>query len=82
MFVEMFGWIGSISYAIFIIPQTISVIRKGHAHGLDMTFLILLWLGSVFSTCYALNILNGPLLVNFILNLIASTILLKYKIFA
>lgn len=79
--IQFLGWIGGSAYAIFAVPQAVSVIRKGNARGLNLLFILLTFAGSVLSLSYAIVHMAGPLIFNFGLNAIVFLIFLKYKFF-
>lgn len=81
MGIEIIGWLGGLFYAIFAIPQTIAVIKAGNARSVSLYFLILMWLGALFSLIYVWPTKEIPLMVNFMMSLITSAIMLKYKFF-
>ncbi len=81
MWIDIIGWIGGGCYAIFAIPQTLSVIKSGHAKTISLYFLILMWIGSFLSLIYIYPTKEGPLIINFSMSLITSSIMLKYKFF-
>lgn len=79
MLISLCGWIGSLAYALFALPQTMSVIGKRRCD-LPMYFIGLVLLGSVFSFIYILPQKDMPLMFNFGLNIVLFCILLCYKI--
>lgn len=82
MLIELISWLGGLFYAIFSVPQAVAVAREGNADSISLYFLILMWFGSLLSLLYVWPTKEAPLMANFILNLITSSVMLKYKLFA
>lgn len=78
--IETMGWIGSVLFAVCGLPQAVECIKKGNAHGMTWSFLILWFLGEVFTLPYIINSGQLPLLFNYSLNFCFVVIILYYKI--
>jgi uncharacterized protein with PQ loop repeat len=78
--IETMGWIGSVLFAVCGLPQAVECIKKGNAHGMTWSFLILWFLGEVFTLPYIINSGQLPLLFNYTLNFCFVVIILYYKI--
>ena len=79
--VEICGWIGALSYAVYCIPQSWDAYKKGHTEGLSSYMVLLLFLGALFSFLYILPDVSSPLFYNFSLSLVTSSTLLRYHFF-
>lgn len=79
--VDICGWIGTVSYAIYSIPQAIEALKTGHTEGLSTGMVWLLFFGSVCSLIYILPEFSSHLFYNFSLSVITTSIILKYHFF-
>lgn len=81
MFLELIGWSGGILFAVCAVPQAIKSYKDGEADSLSTLTLWMWFLGELFMTIYVLGKVgfNGPLLLNYIFNLICVCIILRYK---
>lgn len=79
--IDICGWIGSISYAIYSLPQAIYIYRKGKTENLSSTMIILLLVGALCSLIYILPDFVSPLFYNFFVSFICSLIIFKYHFF-
>ena len=79
--IDLCGWIGSLSYSIYTIPQAIDTFRTGRTNGLSTGMVFLLFFGSLCSLIYILPNFTSPLFYNFSVSLIASSTILKYHFF-
>jgi len=80
MILEVIGWLGAFFFAICAVPQTIQCIREGHSDGLSWLFLIFWLLGEIFMTIYVWPTGDLPLLSNYIVNLILTSVIFYYKV--
>jgi uncharacterized protein with PQ loop repeat len=78
--IETMGWIGSVLFAVCGLPQAVDCIKKGNAHGMTWSFLILWFLGEVFTLPYIVHTGSLPLLFNYSLNFCFVVVILYYKI--
>ena len=76
--VEICGWIGSLSYSIYTIPQAIDAYKKGRTNGLSSAMVWLLFWGSLCSLIYILPDYSSPLFYNFGISLITTSIIMRY----
>jgi len=81
MSVELFGWLGSIFFAICALPQAIKAFKDGHAHGISTWYLILWFLGEICMIAYIWDRSDMPLMVNYVMNLGFLIVIMKYKFF-
>lgn len=79
--VEICGWIGSICYTIYSVPQAINVCRQGHAKGMSLGMIALILLGALFSLIYVLPDVTSPLFFNFLLTFLLTLVMAKYYFF-
>ena len=79
--IETMGWIGSVLFAVCGLPQAVECIKKGNAHGMTWSFLILWFLGEVFTLPYIINSGQLPLLFNYSLNFCFVVVILYYKMY-
>lgn len=80
-FIDACGWIGSLSYSIYSIPQAIDAIRYGKTEGLSNGMVLLLFFGALCSLVYILPDFSSPLFYNFSISLIASSMIMRYHFF-
>jgi hypothetical protein len=80
---QFFGYVGALFLAVSGIPQAIKSIIDGHSRGVSHGTVWLWFWGEVFMTIYVLSTYSNDykLLVNYILNCIIISIVLKYKYF-
>jgi len=80
--IEVIGYVGAIFFAICPIPQAYKTYTLGHAHDLSAMFLWSWFLGEILMTIYILNTVgfDGPLMINYIINLISVLVILRYKV--
>jgi uncharacterized protein with PQ loop repeat len=74
------GWLGGIFLALCGLPQAIMSYRQGHSKGISLWFLVLWTLGEVFTLIYIIPTLDGPLLFNYISNLLFLVVIWKFKL--
>ena len=80
-FIEVCGWIGSLSYFFYSIPQAIDAIRNGKTDGISSLMLLLIVSGAFFSMLYILPEISSPLFFNFLGTFICALIICKYHFF-
>ena len=78
LLISFCGWIGAISYAIYVIPQAIDTFQKGKTNGLSSGMILLLFFGSLCSLIYILPEITSPLFYNFFISFCATSVVLKY----
>lgn len=76
---NIFGLIGSILLSLCVVPEMIRTIQDGRCH-LGWGFLIMWYLGEIFSFFYGVSLSEIPLIMNYGVNLFALTIMTYYKI--
>ena len=80
-FIDTCGWIGSLSYSIYSIPQAIDALRYGRTEGLSNGMVLLLFFGALCSLIYILPDFSSPLFFNFSVSLMASSTIMRYHFF-
>ena len=80
-YVEICGWIGSISFALYSIPQALDAIRTGKSRGLSRGTILLLVFGALFSFLYIVPDIKSPLFYNFLGSFICGLTICKYHFF-
>lgn len=73
-----FAYIGSIMLAVCALPEAYSSWKKGRNDN-SWSFLLLWFFGEVFTLIYVLYNKDIPLILNYGLNLIFISVILKYK---
>ena len=76
---ELVGWIGAVCLGVCAVPQTIKTVKQGHARGISLSFLLLWIVGEMLTFVYVLPKKDLPLLVNYGLNLICLSVILRYR---
>lgn len=80
--IEFLGYLGSAVLVIASLPQVIKCYRDGHAHGLSAITVWLWTIGMFLLLMYvSLTSLDLALLLNYLVNFIFASIMLKYKYF-
>lgn len=76
----LMGWLGSICFAICGAPQAWQCYKRGNAHGVNSSFL-LLWLGGeIFTLIYVIpDKIDLPRLVNYLINIVFIAIIVYYR---
>lgn len=81
MIATIFGWIGTLAYALHAIPQVILCVKKGNARGMSRLMGTAYLCGSFFSLLYALWHNDAVLTINFAVGTVAWLIINKYVYF-
>lgn len=81
--IELIGWIGGIMLAICGAPQSYKSWVDGHSDGLTHGLLWLWYIGEWLTFAYILSFdkISMPLLLNYSINIILVTVMVKYKYF-
>ena len=79
--IDICGWIGSLAYAVYSIPQAIDALRYGRTEGLSNGMVLLLFFGALCSLIYILPDFSSPLFFNFSVSLMASSTIMRYHFF-
>lgn len=77
---ELVGWIGAFFFAICAIPQAWKSLKDKHSDGLSLMFLVYWLLGEIFMTIYVWPTGDLPLLSNYFINLLLTSIIFYYKV--
>jgi uncharacterized protein with PQ loop repeat len=79
--IEVFGWLSSLMFGFCGLPQAYKSYKDGNSDGISWMFAIMWFLGEIFAIIYVLPMKDGPLLVNYGINLLFLCIILWYKFF-
>ena len=79
--IDVCGWIGSISFSVYSIPQAIDALKQGHTEGLSNGMVLLLFLGALCSLIYIFPDFSSPLFYNFSISLMAASTIARYHFF-
>ena len=78
---ELIGWMSSLLFAICAMPQAYHCWKDGRADGMS-TFFLWTWLiGEVLGSIYVISLGNYILIFNYVGNLLALLVIVKYKHF-
>ena len=79
--IDLLGTIGPISLAVCALPQTIQVVKQGHAHGLNFPFLLLWLFGELCTFIYvaARHPESVALAANYLANVILIAIICGFR---
>ena len=83
---EILGYIGCIAFAVVLVPQVWQTHKSKDASGLSMSFLVLNYIGQVFSLAYVVSgdldagKFSAPLYLNYLIGFILNSILVYYKV--
>jgi len=77
---EVLGWISATLLAVCGIFQMVETIDLGSVQGLSPWFIWTWFLGEIFGLYYVCKKKQYPLIVNYLLNLLATSVLLCYLI--
>lgn len=77
---SVFGWIGSICFAISGAPQALLSYKQGHSRGIANGLLVLWLVGELGSLVYALSLANWVFVLNYAGNLAFLSVILYYKL--
>lgn len=78
---EILGWIGSILLAFCALPQALESLKNKSSEGITWGFIIMWFLGELFTFIYVLPKSEWPLLFNYFLNIFLIIIIGYYKFF-
>ena len=79
--IELIGYVGGLLFAFCCVPQLVHVVRTKDTSGLSWVFLGM-WLGGEMLTLIYVNLkgtAHGPLVLNYVLNIVVLAILISYK---
>ncbi len=79
---ELIGYIGSLLLAACGLPQVYKSFKDKHSDGLNFWFILLWLVGEYLTLAYVLikQISSIPLLANYIISVITTSIIMYYKI--
>jgi uncharacterized protein with PQ loop repeat len=74
------GWLGSIMLALCGLPQAIESYKTKSSEGLTWGFILLWFIGELFTFAYVMPKMDFPLLLNYSANIIFLSVIIYYKI--
>lgn len=79
---EIIGWLSSFFLGACGVPQAYFSWKRGRADDISWTFLLMWIFGEISGSIYVLSFIKipWPIFVNYIVNIIVISIILKYKI--
>lgn len=81
MIVDIVGWTGTLCLIIASWPQIIKVVQEGHANGLSLAYLLLIWFGLISMGAYVLfTTLSIQLLFSYGIQFLAFSFLIYRKL--
>jgi len=78
---EIVAWMSSILLAVCAIPQAVQSLKEGHSNGMSTLFLWGWLIGEILGAIYVIYLFNIPLIFNYLANIIALLIIVRYKHF-
>lgn len=80
--IELIGWIGGFCFAFCGLPAAIQVFRQKHARGYSRAFIGLWLAGEILTMIYVYGTKgwDGPLFLNYILNLVFICVIVYYML--
>lgn len=77
---DYIGWLGSILLAFCGLPQAIESYKTKSSAGLTWGFLLMWFIGEIFTIIYIIPKWHWPLIFNYTANIIFLIIIIYYKI--
>lgn len=83
MYIQLIGYLGLIFLLAAALPQAAKAIKQGHSDNMAVSYLILLDIGFIILIFYVCLLPKTPIpiLINYIINLIAYGAMTYYKFF-
>jgi len=78
--IQAFGWVYSLAFALSALPQAIRSIKEGHSSGVADGTLLLWMLGEVAGLVYGFGLWQMPIVFNCAINTIFVGIIVYYRI--
>jgi uncharacterized protein with PQ loop repeat len=78
---EFIGWLGNILLSVSGLPQAYLSIKTKSAAGISWGMLVCWYFGEWFALVYGMYLQKGPLVLNYVLNIVFITVIIYYKIF-
>lgn len=77
--VDIIGYIGAACLALCAAPQAIKSFKEKRTMGISFWFLILWYVGEVFTLVYiAMTTMQIPLVINYVFNILCLTVIIYY----
>ncbi|MBE6444601.1 MAG: PQ-loop repeat-containing protein [Alphaproteobacteria bacterium] len=77
-FVNICGWLGTLCFSVYTIPQAIDTYKQGKTTNLSSGMALLLFGGALCSFIYIIPDVRSPLFYNFLISIVSSGTILKY----
>ena len=77
---DYIGWVGSVLLAFCGLPQAIESIKTKSSAGLTWGFILMWFVGEIFTVIYIIPKWHWPLIFNYTANIIFLSIIIYYKI--
>ena len=77
---EYVGWFGSILLALCGLPQAIESYKTKSSEGLTWGFILMWFIGELFTCAYIVHTLTWPLIFNYSANIIFLCVIIYFKI--
>ncbi len=81
MFVSIIGWIGTLAYTLYGVPQILLCLKNGRAGEISRLFAATYLCGCILSLSYSLYREDAVLAVNFAVGTVSWLIINKYIYF-
>jgi uncharacterized protein with PQ loop repeat len=81
--IETIGWIAGILFACCGIPQSFLSYKEGNSKGISHLMIWMWFIGEILMLVYILIKVgqDGPLMLNYILNILSLLFIIRYKYF-
>ena len=79
--ITLCGWLGTFCFAICGLPQAIKSYKDGHSDGISNGMIFLWMAGEVFTLIYVISGGLWPLILNYTVNIINVSVIIKYKFY-
>lgn len=77
---ETIGWIGSVLLAFCGLPQAVESYRTKSSAGLTWGFILMWFVGEIFTVIYIIPKWHWPLIFNYTANILFLSVIIFYKI--
>lgn len=78
--VQSFGWVYSLAFALSALPQAIKSHKQGHSDGVADGMMFLWILGEVTGLVYGFGLWQMPIVFNCALNTVFMSIIIYYRL--
>ena len=74
------GWASGLLLAFCGLPQAVHAYRNKHSKGISWSFIYMWWIGEAFGLAFAWSLGSAPLIFNYGINMLFTSIILYYKL--